>query len=139
MINSRKLEDLDPIVESMARAFIAACAAAGIPVLITSTLRDNDMQASLYAQGRTAPGKIVTNAKPGTSWHNFHCAFDFVPLVDGQPEWNDTDLFEQCGAIAEACGLEWGGNFASFIDRPHCQYTGGLTLADMRAGKTVTA
>lgn len=135
MINSRKIEDLYPAVQVKCHAFIADCAAEGINVLITSTYRDMETQAALYNQGRTSPGKIVTNAKPGTSWHNYRCAFDFVPLLDGKPDWNDTNKFKRCGEIAESVGLEWGGNFSSFKDTPHCQYRGGLTFADARAGK----
>nr|WP_295770097.1 M15 family metallopeptidase [Rhodoferax sp.] len=33
-------------------------------------------QDALYAQGRTAPGNKVTNAKSGDSNHNFGIAFD---------------------------------------------------------------
>ena len=137
MINSRDLKDLLPVVATKAAAFIAACKAAGIDVLITSTLRDGESQTALYAQGRTAPGHIVTNAKAGQSWHNWACAFDFVPIVNGKAMWNDTMTFERCGKIAESVGLEWAGRWSSFKELAHCQYTGGLTLADLRAGKKV--
>lgn len=137
MLNSRKLEDLHPAVENLARAFVVKCAAAGVDVLITSTYRDHASQAALFAQGRTAPGKIVTNARPGQSWHNWRCAFDFVPLVNGKAQWNDAATFERCGRIAEAVGLEWAGRWKRFRELAHCQYTGGLTLADFQAGKTL--
>lgn len=63
MVNSRKIEDLHLIVAAKCRAFIAACAAHGIDVVITSTFRDAESQNALYAQGRTAPGKKVTNVR----------------------------------------------------------------------------
>lgn len=137
MINSRSIDDLHPRVADMARAFRSKCAEAGQPVLIYCTLRDEAYQAELYAQGRTKPGKIVTRAKPGYSYHNFALAFDFVPLAsDGKtPLWNDIKTYAKCGALAESVGLEWGGSWKGFVDRPHCQYTGGLTLAELRAGK----
>ncbi len=137
MINSRDLKDLLPVVAAKASAFVAACRAAGIDVLITSTYRDNESQNALYAQGRTAPGKRVTNAKGGHSMHNHKCAFDFVPIVNGKAMWDDTRAFQRCGAIAQSLGLEWGGAWKSFKDLPHCQYTGGLTLADLQAGKVI--
>lgn len=137
MINSRKLEDLHPHVAKLCQAFLDACAAQGIDVLITSTYRDAESQNALYAQGRTAPGPKVTNAKAGQSWHNWRCAFDFVPLVNGKAQWNDSVLFEHCGKIAEGVGLEWAGRWKSFKELAHCQYTGGLTLADFQAGKTL--
>lgn len=137
MINSRDLKELLPLVAAKADAFITACKAAGIDVLITSTYRDLESQAALYAQGRTTPGARVTNAKPGQSYHNWRCAFDFVPLVNGKPVWNDTALFTRCGEIAEKCGLEWAGRWRSFKELAHCQYTGGLSLADLQSGKKV--
>ena len=40
------------------------------------TYRSFDEQNHLYAQGRTKPGKIVTYAKGGQSYHNFGLAFE---------------------------------------------------------------
>lgn len=134
MINSRKLEDLLPEVRAMAEKFIAVCAAQGIDVLITSTYRDLESQAALYAQGRTAPGKIVTNAQAGRSYHNWRVAFDFVPIVAGKAQWNDIKLFTKCGELAEKCGLEWAGRWQSFKELAHCQYTGGKSIADFIKG-----
>jgi peptidoglycan L-alanyl-D-glutamate endopeptidase CwlK len=136
MINSRKLEDLAPSVRKKAEMFLAACEAAGIDILITSTYRDHESQDALYAKGRTAPGNKVTNAKGGQSFHNWRVAFDFVPMENGKPDWNDIELFTRCGEIAERCGLEWGGRW-KFKDMPHCQYTGGLKLADFQNGRTL--
>jgi peptidoglycan L-alanyl-D-glutamate endopeptidase CwlK len=137
MKNSRDIKDLLPVVAFKATAFVAACRAAGIDVLITSTLRDGESQDALYAQGRTTPGQRVTNARAGQSMHNYACAFDFVPIVHGKAMWDDTKTFARCGAIAESLGLEWGGRWTSRPDMPHCQYTGGLTLADLQSGKKV--
>ena len=137
MINSRKLEDLNPKVKTLCEAFIKACAKQGIDVLITSTYRDAESQNALYAQGRTSPGKIVTNAKAGQSFHNWRVAFDFVPIVNGKAMWNDTALFNKCGQIAESVGLEWAGRWTRFKELAHCQYTNGIRLADFQAGKTL--
>lgn len=138
MINSRKIEDLHPTVQVMCNEFVKKCADAGIDVLITSTYRDLASQAEIYAQGRTKPGKKVTNAPAGKSFHNWRIAFDFVPVVHGKAMWNDTTTFEKCGIIAESCGLEWAGRWKSFKELAHCQYTGGLTLNDFNKGKTLT-
>lgn len=139
MVNSRKIEDLHPHVANLCRQFIAKCDEAGIDVLITSTYRDHASQAALYAQGRTTPGKKVTNAKAGQSWHNWRVAFDFVPVVNGKAQWNDLQTFEKCGIIAESLGLEWAGRWTKFREMAHLQYTGGLTLKDFQAGKTLLA
>jgi peptidoglycan L-alanyl-D-glutamate endopeptidase CwlK len=139
MINSRSLDDLLPRTASKCRSFIDACQVAGIDIIITSTYRDAESQDALYAQGRTNPGVKVTNVKGGDSFHNHRVAFDFVPIVNGKAVWDDELLWQMCGAIAQMCGLEWGGAWSGFVDRPHCQDTGGLQIADFKAGKAVLA
>ena len=137
MINSRNLNDLHPKVAAMCSEFINRCKAKNIDILITSTYRDAESQNALYAQGRTAPGKKVTNAKGGQSYHNWKVAFDFCPLVNGKPNWSDVALYTKCGEIAEGVGLEWAGRWKTFKELAHCQYTGGLTLHDFQQGKTL--
>lgn len=137
MINSRKLEDLNPKVKVLCEKFISECKKQGIDVLITSTYRDAASQDALYAQGRTTQGKIVTNARAGQSYHNWRVAFDFVPIVHGKAQWSDVATFTKCGEIAEKVGLEWAGRWTRFKELAHCQYTGGLKLADFQAGKTI--
>lgn len=137
MINSRDINELAPVVKLKATRFVSKCKAAGIDVIITSTFRDHESQNALYAQGRTTPGKRVTNAKGGQSYHNWRVAFDFVPVVNGKAQWNDLALFTRCGEIAESVGLEWAGRWKTFKEYAHCQYTGGLTLADFQAGKRI--
>jgi peptidoglycan L-alanyl-D-glutamate endopeptidase CwlK len=132
------LTDLNPKVAALCSEFINQCKAQNIDVIITSTYRDSESQNALYAQGRTTKGKIVTNAKSGQSFHNWKVAFDFCPIVNGKCQWADTDLFIKCGHIAEAIGLEWAGRWAGkFKEMAHCQYTGGLSLADFQSGKTL--
>ncbi|MCK9622190.1 MAG: M15 family metallopeptidase [Methylobacter sp.] len=137
MINSRKLEDLHPVVERMCREFIAECRKQDIDILITSTYRDNESQNAIYAQGRTKAGPRVTNAKGGQSFHNYRCAFDFVPIVNGKADWTNTMTFRKCGDIAKQLGLEWAGDWVHFKELAHCQYTGGLKLADLQSGKQI--
>lgn len=139
MINSRNVDDLLPHVAVKARAFIVACAAAGIDVILTSTFRDHESQAALFAKGRTAPGPRVTNASAGRSYHNWRVAFDFVPIRDGKAIWNDDHLWAECGRIGMSLGLEWGGSWANFPDRPHMQDTGGTTIAEFMADGRVPA
>ena len=136
MINSRKLEDLHPKVKLLAEQFIASCDKAGIDILIYSTYRDAESQTALYTQGRTKPGKIVTNAKAGQSWHNWRCAFDFVPVVNGKARWDDKSAYAKCGEIGESLGLEWAGRWSGKLrETAHMQYTGGLRLLDFQNGK----
>ena len=137
MVSSRSLSELNPKVAAMCSEFINQCKAKGIDVIITSTYRDAQSQDALYAQGRTAPGSKVTNAKAGQSFHNWRVAFDFCPIVNGKAQWTDLALFTKCGEIAETVGLEWAGRWVKFKETAHCQYTGGLTLADFQSGKTL--
>lgn len=137
MINSRKLEDLLPEVAEKVKAFIELCHKNGIDIIITSTYRDNESQTAIYNQGRTTKGSIVTNAKAGESYHNYRCAADFAPVVNGKINWNDTATFTKCGKFAEQCGLEWAGRWKSFPELAHVQYTGGLTIKDLKSGKKI--
>jgi peptidoglycan L-alanyl-D-glutamate endopeptidase CwlK len=130
---SRSLDDLLPQVKEKAEEFLEACKAHGIDVLVTFTYRTWKEQDELYAQGRTKPGKIVTNAKGGQSIHQFRRAFDVCPLKDGKPDWDAPEMtWKVLGAIGTSIGLEWGGGWRKFVDLPHFQYTEGLTLAQMR-------
>lgn len=131
MINSRKIEDLHPEVAIRAIAFIAAVEdRLKIDLLVTCTYRDDEAQAALYAQGRTAPGKIVTNAKPGQSNHQKRIALDVVPLRAGKPVWNtkgaDGVLWNAIGEIGEEHGLSWAGRWKRFKEFPHFEYLGQL-------------
>ena len=135
MINSRSLEDLVPAVKTRALAHIEACKEAGIELLIYCTYRDLEAQETEYAKGRTAPGAIVTSAKPGQSYHNFRCAYDCVPLVGGKPAWSNTVLYSKVGILGEGVGLEWSGRWKGKMrETAHFQYTDGLTLAQLQAG-----
>lgn len=127
---SRKLSDLDPALQSLAEKFLSLCSDAGIDILVTCTYRSPKEQDKLYAQGRTEPGKIVTNARAGQSKHNLtnaslqpaSQAFDIVPLRSGKPIWNASDpVWQQVGSIGEDLGLEWAGRWKRFKEYPHFQ------------------
>lgn len=137
MINSRDIKELHPIVAAKAKQFLERAKAQGIDLIITSTYRDMESQAELYAKGRTSPGKKVTNAKPGQSYHNWRLAFDVVPIENGKAIWNDTALWARIGIIGESCGLEWAGRWKTFKETAHFQYTNGLKLADLQRGETL--
>ena len=134
MKNSRDIFDLDDETADKCRALIDECGKAGIKILITSTFRDKASQDAIYAQGRTTPGKRVTNARGGWSFHQYRMAFDFCPLdANGKPDWTNTRAIQTVGALGERLGLDWGGDWTSFKDMPHFQNVRGLTLAKLRA------
>ena len=111
------------------------------------TLRTCAEQDGLYAQGRSKPGSIVTNAKGGQSYHNYGLAIDIVLLVDkdknGSFETASWDLktdFDGDGksdwmevvSIFKRYGYEWGGDW-KFVDAPHFQKTLGRSIHELQA------
>ncbi len=130
-----KFTDLHPHLQKLATEHIKKCKEAGIDITIFSTYRTFEEQDKLYAQGRTTPGKIVTNAKGGSSYHNYGLAYDCAPVINGQCAWDRLDLFKKVGVIGKQVGLTWGGDFPRLRDYPHFQYTFGLAIADLKAGK----
>lgn len=101
----------------------------GIQLRVTQGTRTNTEQNALYAQGRTASGRIVTNAKDGESYHNYGLAIDVVEIRGGQAVWNTN--WQGIGNIGIRNGFEWGGNWTA-PDRPHFQRTFGLSIGDLQ-------
>lgn len=128
-----------PFAELLTR-FEAQLLEAKLPFHLFEGLRSWDKQDVLYQQGRTTPGKVVTWALPGSSWHQYGMAADFV--LDSMPErpgmqwaWDlKSDLnhdgrrdWEQMAQIAVQCGLESGWYWRT-PDPPHVQHRFGLTI-----------
>lgn len=132
-MSSRKLDDLRPEVRPQVDAFLAACEAAGLDVLVTCTLRSNAEQDALYAQGRTSVGHIVTNAKAGQSAHQYGLALDFVPMVNGKPDWvGSHPIWDQIGEFGVAAGLTWlGSPHSRFPEKPHMEHPDWRSLAGL--------
>jgi peptidoglycan L-alanyl-D-glutamate endopeptidase CwlK len=137
-LSEQKLAEVHPQLAERGRRLLDACAVNGVFLLVTSGLRTWADQDALYAKGRTTPpiGQpyIVTNAQGGQSYHNFGLAFDVVVLNAARKlDWDDSDPgWAAAGAAGKALGLEWGGDWVTFKDLPHFQYTGGLSLEQCR-------
>lgn len=142
--STSRLTNLHPVVRSAATALIERCYKLNIPILITQGLRTIAEQDALYAQGRTKPGAIVTNARGGYSYHNFGLAVDFALLLpngssvswDMRRDGNNNQIIDWQEVVkeAKALGFEWGGDWTNFKDYPHFQMAFGLTLTQLRAG-----
>lgn len=128
MSNEQFINTLHPRIRPMARGFLAAAKLEGIDLKITFGMRTFAEQQALYDQGRTTPGKVVTKAKPGQSFHNYGLAIDVVPIVNGKADWN-SKLWSKIGEIGKACGFAWGGDWKSFKDLPHFEYPPGKTAS----------
>lgn len=99
----------------------------GVHPFIIESLRSFERSNQLYAQGRTKPGRIVTNAKAGQSYHNYGLAIDFVNLVNGKMNWSVDENWMKVVNCFKAQGFVWGGDFRSIKDNPHFEMTFGLS------------
>lgn len=110
-------------------------------VRIAQGLRTFAEQDALYAQGRTKPGKKVTNAKGGQSIHNYGLAVDIVLILDGKTaSWDEKSDFDKdrqsdwMEVVSEfkKAGWVWGGDWRTFKDMPHFEKTKGLSLKQIQ-------
>lgn len=132
-ISIERVAKLHPLVRAEVIAMIDEVEA-GMPaneaIRITQGLRTIEEQDALYAQGRTRPGKIVTNAKGGSSYHNYGLAFDYAKLVNGKIDWS---IHKPLVDLAKKKFWQWGGDFKSIKDNPHFQKTFGKTIKQLKA------
>jgi peptidoglycan L-alanyl-D-glutamate endopeptidase CwlK len=119
------LATVNPALADKVRAAAATLLAASTYLLVVSGLRTAAEQNALYAQGRAAPGHVVTNAKAGQSMHNYGLAVDVVPYLSGPAgalNWQaSTEQFEAMVAAMKDQGLIWGGDWVSLKDYDHFQ------------------
>lgn len=118
--SEKTIATLLPEVQPFARSLVHKASANGVTIKILSGLRTYDEQNALYAQGRTAPGNKVTNARGGFSNHNFGIAFD-VGVFEGTKYLGDSPKYKAVGVLGMELGLEWGGNWKTIVDQPHYQ------------------
>lgn len=129
-ISESRIMLLHPAIRQDAKSFIEeAEAALNITLRIAQGLRTIDEQNELFAQGRTKPGKVVTKAKGGQSYHNYGLAIDLVEMKDGKPNWNFK--YEALLPLATKHGFAWGGHFKSIPDKPHFEKTFGYGWRDL--------
>ena len=102
MLNSRDIDRLRPDVAANCRAWLELCRAAGLLVLVTGTVRDEEYQQYCFENG--------TAATPVPSFHGEQAglAFDFCQNIKGQ-EYSDSAFFQRAGELGEQVGFEWGG------------------------------
>ncbi len=97
----------------------------GIDIRVTQSYRPMAEQEALYAQGRTAPGDVVTNARAGFSWHCFGLAVDVAPLTPQGVDWNTSHpVWHRILVVGDSLGLVSGAEWRTFPDWPHFQQTG---------------
>lgn len=123
-LSEARIEQLHPKVRAIFKTFIEeAEESLNVTLRIVQGMRTIAEQNELYAQGRTKPGKKVTNAKGGTSYHNYGLAIDLVEIKNGQANWNFR--YNLLKPFAKKYNLVWGGEFKTILDRPHFELTFG--------------
>lgn len=132
---SRRIEDLHPSFQPIAKQVLAAGKFGEWEAFITDGFRTFSEQNALYASGRKKPGKVVTHAVGGESLHNFGLAIDCAfKNKKGEIKYEISWLQKMAEAVKKS-GVEWGGNWIKFKDYPHFQYTAGLSLKQIQAGQ----
>lgn len=121
----------------------------GVRLRFSRTYSTPEEQTAIYAQGRTKPGIIVTDAKAWGSVHQYGLAWDIVILYDNDgngtfeeaswstvkdgdkdkiADWKEvTDYF-----ISQGCKNGFTKNGKKW-DFPHFQLDFGLTVKEMKA------
>lgn len=124
---SDKLVGVHPRLISAVVKIQDAMKALGFAMVATDGVRTQTEQAALYAQGRTAPGHIVTNADGLLKKSNhqprddgYGHAVDLAFVVDGKPTWDLKLPWSLYGEMVKSQGLTWGGDW-HMRDCPHAE------------------
>ena len=97
---------------------------AGYPAKILYCHRSAEIQAGLYAQGRTAPGPKVTNARP---WQSAHQYYEAVDIIHPSKGWNVSEGYWETLAacvrnVAEKFNVDLNhGHHWRFRDSAHIE------------------
>jgi peptidoglycan L-alanyl-D-glutamate endopeptidase CwlK len=140
----RQTKYLHPAIAEKLEEALKECYQKGLMVYVFESYRSPTRQQYLYDQGRKRAGKIITNAPPGKSIHQYCLAFDLV--FDGDEregvQWSwegdyNEDIpsnkdYDALGEIMERRGFEWGARFKNIRDAAHFQMTYGMTVNDLR-------
>lgn len=127
---SRYINFLRSDAEVNCRLFVRLMAKELFNALVTCTTRTDAEQRAAYNEGYSTT--------PIPSFHAEHSglAFDICQDADTYDEqWNDAAFWEAAGRIGKAMGFTWGGDWTSFVDKPHFQWDnhGEFTGEDIRA------
>lgn len=115
----KDLDELSPKTRELAIKFLEKCEENGLSVRITETYRTQMRQDSLYEQGRTSPGSVVTWTR--NSKHTMRRAFDICEDNTDDP-YGDLEFFRKCAEIGREVGLTPGYYFQGTQDMPHYEF-----------------
>jgi peptidoglycan L-alanyl-D-glutamate endopeptidase CwlK len=129
-ISTTRLAEVHPVLAAKIYQMADLLAKESITIRVVQGLRSWQEQQALYDQGRTQAGKIVTNAPPGHSWHQYGLAVDLVPLSGMGPDWNaQHPVWQRLVETGTSLGLQSGAQWRSFPDYPHFQLVGSWPVA----------
>lgn len=141
--------DLDALADpfrAKAERLVATVAREGLPLRVFETRRPFIRTQELFLKGRALVNgvvvvvdkrAVVSNARPGSSPHNWGLAIDLIldpdhDFFEGeQPPtspWDDGRnnpvvklAWERYGRCVRQCDLVWGGDWSQFRDWPHAE------------------
>lgn len=139
-----RLAGVHPQLVAAVEVILPLMAAMGHPMFVVEGVRSVERQRALYAQGRTAPGQVVTyvDGVRICGPHQIH-ADGYGHAVDlafqGADPWARSHPWGVYGALVEWQGLRWGGGFKAFADCPHMELPPEALHAPVRAAAEGTA
>lgn len=138
----QKLSELYPPFSKIVENFINEAHRQKMKVGIFEGLRTYERQQELYLRGRNLDGtikdrtQIVTNAKPGLSYHNYGLAIDLVfdanEVKPGwQWSWSDKYPWKDLAVLGRSLGLESAYFWTRFPECPHFQLSYGFKVREL--------
>ena len=128
-LSEERLALINPILADKVRVLYNMLEAQGIVIRVVQGLRSWNEQQALYEQGRTTPGKIITNCPGGHSWHNYGLSVDIAPNDPSKPiwtpDWNaNHPNWKRMEDVARSIGFAVGADWRTYPDNPHIQMVG---------------
>lgn len=129
--SEKKLQYLHPNLQKFFRELIKI---SPYDFSITQGVRTAEEQNKLYQQGRTVPGKIVTNCDGYKIKSNHQIkddglghAGDIAVLINNKITWEEKyykEVAMSARILMQKYNVEWGGDWRNFKDLPHFEYKG---------------
>jgi peptidoglycan L-alanyl-D-glutamate endopeptidase CwlK len=116
----RNISNLAPFIVVRLTAALDECHAMGYEVAVFESYRSPERQQWLYDQGRTRDGKIITNARPYESFHQYGLAVDIVGYHNKKWDWSID--YDKITEVFKRHGFK-----PLKFEKAHFQIDGGLT------------
>lgn len=128
-VTNLRIDKLHPKIKCAVKNFVNDVEKTmGIKLRIIQGYRTYAEQDALFGQSPK-----VTNARGGESNHNFGLAIDVAEIKNGTIDWVEQEtVLSKIAPIGKKWGLAWGGDWKSFVDKPHFEMTFGKTTQDLR-------